>query len=427
MLLGLLGCLAVISVISRATTGLLQSRPAQTVRCNGECTVTLQNALDSGAEKILVHVPKSTRLGNITIKSVDQILEFMPGAELIGYQDIADKGMPSRSLFQIKGARNFTFVGNNAIFRDGITMAVVGNSSKIRMSGLKVILPGWDGLYVSGATELQVRNCTFDRCWRNGMSVISAAGMLVESCMFSNSLPNGTGNVSPMAGVDLEPNFHWEHLRNLSFVNCKAVNNSGPGFQVFPGKLSHISDPISVSFVNCLVEGVGFRPEMFPIVPDGYYFDAWTGRGVRGFVHILGGTVRRTASFGAAVYTHASNDAVIEFEKVLFENVAVHQGFFRNHSNGPWVVATLDWSPIIASRSLGGVRWTDCTVRDERPRPFLLVDAGAGSLAGISASVAVHNPHKEGCNMRVEPQTAFRELRRNISIDCTEHDVQISV
>ena len=39
------------------------------------------------------------------------------------------------------------------------------------------------------------------RRYRNGISVIDVVDMLAEDCVFSNSLPNGTGRVSPMAGV----------------------------------------------------------------------------------------------------------------------------------------------------------------------------------------------------------------------------------
>ena len=77
-----------------------------------------------------------------------------------------------------------------------------------------------------------------DRPYRNGISVIDTADMLAEDCTFSNSLPNGTGRVSPMAGVDLEPNRATDRLHNITFRKCKALNNSGAGFQAFPVRAS---------------------------------------------------------------------------------------------------------------------------------------------------------------------------------------------
>ena len=62
------------------------------------------------------------------------------------------------------------------------------------------------------------------------MSVISAADMLVLNTTFSNT--NGT---SPQHGVDLEPDSSTEpsnplRLENLTFRDCRAINNSGAGF-----------------------------------------------------------------------------------------------------------------------------------------------------------------------------------------------------
>ena len=48
---------------------------------------------------------------------------------------------------------------------------------------------------------LTLKDCVFDRPYRNGVSVIDAVDMLAENCTFSNSLPNGTGRVSPMVSL----------------------------------------------------------------------------------------------------------------------------------------------------------------------------------------------------------------------------------
>jgi hypothetical protein len=135
-------------------------------------------------------------------------------------------------------------------------------------------------MYVRGIVGLTLKDCVFDRPYRNGISVIDtvvrnmplfwnflieylvicqdrlrtnvtkvdkkegfsmmhiAQDMLAEDCIFSNSLPNGTGRVSPMAGVDLEPNRPTDRLHNITFRRCKALNNSGAGFQAFPVRMS---------------------------------------------------------------------------------------------------------------------------------------------------------------------------------------------
>merc|ERR1719253_2124519 len=108
-------------------------------------------------------------------------------------------------------------------------MTVGGGAANVSISGLNVVDPGWDGLYVRGVSDLTLRGVVFDRSYRNGISVIDVNGMLAENCTFSNSLPNGTGSVSPMAGVDLEPNRPTDRLHNVTLRGCRSVNNSGAG------------------------------------------------------------------------------------------------------------------------------------------------------------------------------------------------------
>jgi hypothetical protein len=60
---------------------------------------------------------------------------------------------------------------------------------------------------------------------------------------------------------------------------------------------------------------VGYKP-YGAIVACGYYMNAFGGKGAPGFVRVVGGTVRGTSSFGAAVYAHGVNDPAISFEGV---------------------------------------------------------------------------------------------------------------
>ena len=52
----------------------------------------------------------------------------------------------------------------------------------------------------------------------------------VERTIFSN-----TAGTAPAAGVDLEPDFPYEDMINISFLDCASVGNAGGGFQVYLG------------------------------------------------------------------------------------------------------------------------------------------------------------------------------------------------
>jgi hypothetical protein len=291
------------------------------------------------------------------------------------------------------------------------------------MRDLTIQNPGWDGMYVRGAEGLEVTNCVFDQPYRNGVSVIDAVDVVFTGCTFSNSLPNGTAALSPMAGVDLEPNHPRDRLVNISFIRCNSVNNSGAGYQVFPAKSDETSTPMSVSFIDCNASGIGRKPLMAPAVPDGYYLNSWGGQGARGHINVVRGFIRGTNSFGAAVYTHGANDALVTFDGTVFDHVAVKSAPFDGPvRNSPLAIASL--GSAMKGHAMGMVEFRDVTVVDNQERPFLLVD-GKGSLEGlqgVSGTVNVRNPKHSaaGCKFRVvsEPAGVKTALQHNLTIHC---------
>ena len=76
----------------------------------------------------------------------------------------------------------------------------------------------------------------------------------------ARSLTPLTAGVVGQAGVDLEPNRPTDRLHNITFRRCHSLNNSGAGFQAFPGNLNGSSLPVMISFEDCDVEGIGFKP-----------------------------------------------------------------------------------------------------------------------------------------------------------------------
>ena len=204
---------------------LLHTPPASalhTVRCGHDCTAALQAALLSSAAHVLVLPPRDgapATVGSanshttLIASGTDQVIEFAAGLELVGFLNetfapttgsTPERGYsPALTVLSIHHAANLTIKGSNTVLRR-ITASVSGNG--VRMESLQFSNPGWDGLYARGVVGLTLKSVVFDRPYRNGISVIDAVDMLAEDCIFSNSLPNGSGRVSPMAGVDLEPN-----------------------------------------------------------------------------------------------------------------------------------------------------------------------------------------------------------------------------
>lgn len=126
-------------------------------------------------------------------------------------------------------------------------------SSAIVVRGLTLEDCGGDGIYVSeyaGAPSVgvQVLDCTTQRCYRQGMSVISVVGLYVHNCRFAE-----TRGTPPQCGIDVEPAHWYDKLINVMFADCQVIDNAGGGIAVSLRFLDQRSSPVSVRISNCLV------------------------------------------------------------------------------------------------------------------------------------------------------------------------------
>lgn len=76
---------------------------------------------------------------------------------------------------------------------------------------------------------------------RQGLSIDSAENLLVTNSVFEN-----TAGVEPSAGIDLEPTWDFERLKNITIKNVKLDGNEGWGIQMALGNLDDSSEPVSI-------------------------------------------------------------------------------------------------------------------------------------------------------------------------------------
>jgi polygalacturonase len=233
-----------------------------------DATECLQSAIDSGAKKVVVPfmgtewIVRPIRLrGNLE-------LVFEPGVVVLAKKgEFRGKG---DSLFAAADAENITLRGYGATLRMRkkdyqhspyakaewrMTLDFTG-CRKIAVEGLRLESSGGDGIYI-GATHKQpfcegvvIRDVTCHDHHRQGISVISAVNLLIENCILS-----GTGGTAPQAGIDFEPNSPGERLKNCVVRNCTMADNTGAGLLVYLNPLSRATEPVSLLFENCLVQG----------------------------------------------------------------------------------------------------------------------------------------------------------------------------
>jgi len=129
------------------------------------------------------------------------------------------------------------------------------SSSNIEVRGVTFEDAWGDGLYIAlvpagaASTNITVCNVTANNNRRNGMSVVHADNVLIESSTFSNT--NGT---APEAGIDLEPDA-GQYVSNVTIRNCNLINNSGQGLYGY--NLTSGTNKIETSEIkNNLLEGI---------------------------------------------------------------------------------------------------------------------------------------------------------------------------
>lgn len=233
-------------------------------------TTALQNALNAATGRKLF-LPKQQGAyyltGQLFVPS-NIAIELEPGT-IIQAVDNLRLTAPYERLIRIKNAKNVTITGNGAVIRmnkaaytsgEQAHIFDIGGSENVTIDNLSANDSGGDGFYV-GAYEatlpysknIVLRNCTANNNRRQGLSVISVDGLLVEGCRFTN-----TKGTSPQSGVDIEPNSAVELLKNIKFIDCLAEGNTGRGFLVTLLRPTAASERVDIVFQNCRTKGNSF-------------------------------------------------------------------------------------------------------------------------------------------------------------------------
>ncbi len=372
----------------------------------GDATACLQAAIRSGVEKLIVpNLGKPWILARTVHLVSDQEILWEPGVVVKAMKgQFLGRGEP---LFLAADKQNITLRGKDATFRMHKedytkppyekaewrhTLSVVG-CTRVSVSGLTLRDSGGDGLYI-GSTKSQnfcrdihIKDVTCENNHRQGISVISAENLLIESCRLAN-----TGGTPPAAGMDLEPAHPEERLVDCVIRNCIAENNAGGGFFVYLKPLTAESRDVSIRFENCIVRGSG---------SFGLGVGAVKADGPDGSIEFVDVTVEGTDGPGAYLYDKSANRARVRFVRCTWKNVA------RKH--GHPVELQLRRPQLTAN--FGGVDLGDCVIVDDRDRPFLAAAEKESSfgVSDIHGSVTVDSP--AGSRVDLGPEPSDIELK----------------
>jgi hypothetical protein len=175
------------------------------------------------------------------------------------------------------------------------------SARNVRLEKLHVTDSGGDGLFVYGAVNTTVVDCVFERHYRQGMSIISADGLLVEQSTFAET--NGT---APSAGIDIEPDRPGMRMRNVLLRDLTLRGNSGGGFMVNTGNFNSSTPDIDIQVTNMTVNGsAGVGIAVGNVV------------GVGGSIRISGSRVLNTVGCGLAIYHKGEQKSIYSVHQLV--------------------------------------------------------------------------------------------------------------
>ncbi len=235
-----------------------------------DSTAQLQSALDSGAEKLTIDKMSSDWVTReINLRSNMEIF-FEEGVRVVAKRG-EFKGK-SACLWTFDSVENVSVHGNGgalkmwkedyldrnqyepAEWRHAISLR---HAQNVLIEDLSLIESGGDGVYVGASylgpcRDITLRRLVSDGNNRQGISVISADGLLIEDCVFKN-----TGGTMPMAGIDFEPNSPKEVLKRIVMRNCFFDSNKTDGICFYLVQFDASTEPLDVLIENCITRNNG--------------------------------------------------------------------------------------------------------------------------------------------------------------------------
>jgi hypothetical protein len=217
-------------------------------------TKAIQEAFNAGANK-KVNIPDGKYMINAIIGLLppsNTVIEFARSAQL----NIIPNSSVNYSCINIKNVNNVKLI-NPTVIGDrtshtgikgewGMGIFIGGNSKNIKIINPKTTNCWGDGIYIDGCSDIYIENMFSDNNRRQGMSVVSVDGLLVNGALVTNS--NGT---PPQSGIDLEPDYDTDILNNIHLLNIVTKNNtSGYGITINLNSFTTTNKNINITIEN---------------------------------------------------------------------------------------------------------------------------------------------------------------------------------
>jgi Right handed beta helix region len=346
-------------------------------------TLALQNALDSGAKRVIIPYKATPWIsGPLFLRSNQEII-LEKGAILQAKDDAFHE--INTKFININQVENVTISGYFASIRmnrdryiqpqfyrsESRHIIDINGGKNIKIIGLSLTDGGGDGICISYAENILFKDLKCMRNFRQGLSVVSAKNLTVENCSFSE-----TGGALPGSGVSLEPKNDKDRLENIVFRNCRMKNNNGVGFSISAFNLTENAVPFSIEVENCVIDGSW---------QVGIGISGITWDGPDGTIDIINCEIKNTLGPGIYIKEKSSTRLKTRFLNCKLVNTAL--GLKHAWPDKPWIPKESYWltkaklnAPIVIAatrphigKNVGYLEFVNCSVYQNRSNPTIIL------------------------------------------------------
>jgi hypothetical protein len=387
-----------------------------------DSTDALQEAIDSGASKVIVpYVGKPWIVRPIRLASNQEIF-FEEGVIV---EAISNKVKPNSfviyfpksvwhtkeneykrgdALFRATCKSNIILKGYGAVLRmkkkeytaerntsEHRHIINLRSCSNVTIEGLTLKDSGGDGIFIGRyhqypgvkyyCENILIKDVTCDNNLRNGISVITVDGLIIENCVLKNTV--GTW---PQAGIVFEPNWETERLKNIIVRNTTLMNNRSLGLIVSIRNLKSKSTDVDMIFENLHITDIkGKKPTAYAAIMVTH---SGCDNGTDGLIKFKNVTIENMEN-GARI-EKSKNSPLVSFENCVWKNIM---------RESPIIIQTKKKEKHNVKYS-GGVEFINCQVFDNKNRPAIKASGeirrGGDDLYEIHGDLYVQNPNRIG-------------------------------
>jgi len=352
-----------------------------------DATNALQAAINSGAEKVIVHKMPSPWIVDRIELAGNQEVVFEPGVVVLAKKG-AFRG-PNDALFTAWGRSNLKLTGYGATLRmhrsdyagpdykkaEWRHVLNFRGCTNVTVAGLTLAESGGDGIYLGSGRNgepnrnVTIRDVVCDRNYRQGISVINAEKLLIEDCVLKN-----TAGTPPAAGIDFEPNCATERLADCVMRRCVIENNQGYALVIYARPLDASSAPISIRVEDCITRGTNARSAS--IVTS-----CGSSGAVKGLIEFVNCRFEDVGRAGITIGSKPPGGVRLRFLRCTL----------ADPSDRPTTAAPILFSTHKGDLGdIGGVEFLDCTLVELVSRPVMqLNDATGARLLDVTGTLSV--------------------------------------